>query len=97
MEPLFEPLSAVLTILALIIAGGIFSLFIHALDSCQITRLEKETGGIYRSLIKEFKDPKKLSLSCRIWINALKITASLIAGMTVMRFCAAKNISQYTL
>jgi len=88
-----ETLPAVLTILILIITSGIFSLFKYAFDSCQITRLEKETGGIYRSVIKEIKDPKKLSLACRIWINMLKITASLIAGMTVMRFCTGKDIS----
>jgi len=88
------PLPAVLTILALIIISGIFSLFDFALDSCRKTRLEKEAGKLYRSVQKAHDNRRKLSFACRLWVNILRITAAIITGTTVMRYFEAAQISR---
>jgi len=79
-------LPAILIILALIITSGIFSLFEFSLGSCRKLRLEKEQKKIYRSILIELENPKKLTLVCRLWINIIRILAAIIAGLTVMRY-----------
>jgi putative hemolysin len=81
-----EGVSAALTVLALITAGGFFSIFDSALCACRRTRLEKESGKSYKAILKITENPKNILTACRLWSNALKITAVLITGMTVMRF-----------
>jgi putative hemolysin len=81
-----EGVSAALTVLALIIAGGFFSLFDSALCACRRTRLEKESGKSYKAILKMIENPKNILTACRLWSNTLKITAALITGMIVMRF-----------
>ena len=90
-----SPLPAVLTVLALIITSGIFSLFDSALDSCRETRLEKEAGKLYRSVLKAYEDRRKLSLACHLWINILRITAAIITGTAVMRYFEAARAGRW--
>jgi len=83
-----ENLSAALTVFALIIAGGFFSIFDSALRACRKTRLEKESRKSCKAVLKTIENPKNILTACRLWSGALKITAALIAGMTVMRSSA---------
>ena len=89
-----NPLSAFLTIASLIFLSGIFSLFDYSFASCQITRLEKEISRFYRRVLKERQNPVKLQLSCRIWINMLRITASFITGAAVIRHVTETDASK---
>jgi putative hemolysin len=79
-------LTANLTALVLILASGIFSLFDSAAVFCRKSRLEKEHGNLYRSLLKTLENPRKLSIICRLWINILRILAAFFTGFGVMRF-----------
>ena len=63
----------ILIIFALIILIGVFSLFDSALRLCRKTRLEKEDSKRYKALLKALENPHKLSLSCRLWGNILKV------------------------
>jgi putative hemolysin len=80
-----EPFPASLIVLALIIFSGIFSLFDYAIDFCKKSRLEKEQKKIYKSVLKVFENPEKLSLVCRLWINILRILAASIVILAIMR------------
>jgi putative hemolysin len=80
-----NPYSTALTVLLLIIISGIISLFYSAFITCRKTRLEKETGSFYRSVLKAQENPKKLLLACRLWINILRIFAAFLAGMIIVR------------
>jgi putative hemolysin len=80
-----NPYPTVLTVLLLIIASGIIVLFYSAFTACRKTRLEKETAKRYRSVLKAQKNPKKLLLACRLWINILRILAAFLSGMIIMR------------
>jgi putative hemolysin len=73
-------------IFALIIFSGLFSLFDSALNLCRKPRLQRETRGLYRSVLKALENPRVLTLTCRFWINILRILAAVLAGMSVMRF-----------
>ncbi|MCL2244700.1 MAG: hemolysin family protein [Treponema sp.] len=84
-------LSAILIILALIIVSGVFTLFDFSLGSCRKLRLEKEQKNIYRSVLKELENKKKITLSCRLWVNFLRILAAAIAGLTVMRYSSGMS------
>ncbi|MDR1839857.1 MAG: hemolysin family protein [Treponema sp.] len=92
-----HPLPAVLTVFALIIVSGIFSLFDSAITFCRKTRLEKETGNLYRSVLKVYENRRDLSLACYLWINLLRITAAFITGMSVMRYFETAQISRFTI
>jgi len=92
-----HPLPAVLTVFVLIIASGIFSLFDSAITFCRKTRLEKETGNLYRSVLKVYENRRDLSLACYLWINLLRITAAFITGMSVMRYFETAQISRFTI
>jgi Hemolysins and related proteins containing CBS domains len=81
-----EPFSAFLIVLALILFSGLFSFFDYALGFCKKSRLEKEHGKIYKSVLRAFENPRKLSLVCRSWINLLRIFAAFFTGFTVMRY-----------
>jgi putative hemolysin len=81
-----NPLSAYLTAFILILASGIFSLFDSAIGFCRKSRLEKEHGSLYRSVLKTLENPRKLSIVCRLWINILRILAAFFTGFGVMRF-----------
>jgi len=81
-----ENLSAAITVFALIIVSGIFSVFDCALRACRKTRLEKESGKSCKAILKIIENPQNILTACRLWSSALKITAALIAGITVMRF-----------
>jgi putative hemolysin len=63
----------ILVTFALIITGGVFSLFHSALKLCRKTRLEKEDSKKYKAVLKVMEDPQKLSLSCRLWGNIFKV------------------------
>jgi putative hemolysin len=80
-----NPYLAALTVLLLIIASGIIALFYSAFTVCRKTRLEKETGRFYRSVLKAQENPKKLLLACRLWINILRIFAAFLSGMIIIR------------
>ncbi|MDR0487236.1 MAG: hemolysin family protein [Treponema sp.] len=73
-------------IFALIIFSGLFSLFDSALNLCRKPRLQRETRRLYRSVLKAMENPRVLTLTCRFWINILRILAAVLAGMSVMRF-----------
>jgi putative hemolysin len=81
-----NPLSANLTALFLILASGFFSLFDSAIGFCRKSRLEKEQGNAYKSVLKTLENPRKFSIVCRLWINILRILAAFFAGFGVMRF-----------
>jgi len=70
-----DPYLSVLILLtfALIILSGVFSLFDSALRLCRKTRLEKEESKRYKAVLKALENPHKLSLSCRLWGNILKV------------------------
>ena len=87
-------LPAVLIVLALIITSGIFSLFDFSLGSCRKSRMEKEQGKFYRSVLKALENPKKLSLVCWLWINIFRILAAMFAGFTIMRYLETAWISR---
>ncbi|MCL2810097.1 MAG: hemolysin family protein [Treponema sp.] len=55
--------------------SGVFTLFNSALSLCRKTRLEKEQGKRYKTVLKILEDPEKLKLSCRLWNNIFKIYA----------------------
>ncbi|MDR0286650.1 MAG: hemolysin family protein [Clostridiales bacterium] len=80
-----DPFPAILIVLALILFSGLFSLFDYAIGFCKRSRLEKEQGNIYKSVLKAFENPKKLSLVCRSWINILRILAAFFTVSAVMR------------
>jgi len=63
----------ILIVFALIILSGVFSLFDSALRLCRKTRLEKEESKRYKAVLKALENPHKLSLSCRLWSNILKV------------------------
>jgi putative hemolysin len=88
-----DPLPASLTIILLIIASGIFSLFDYALASCRKTRLEKEGGKLYKSVLKVYENPQKLSLACKLWTNILRVFAAFLFGMIVMQKLLAAQSS----
>jgi putative hemolysin len=73
-------------VFALITFSGFFTLFDSALSSCRKPRLQKETGHIYRSLLKTLENPRELTLTCRFWISLLRILSGILAGINVMRF-----------
>ena len=89
-----DPLPAVLIVLTLIITSGIFSLFDFSLGSCRKSRLEKEQGKLYRSVLKALENPKKLSLVCRLWTNMFRILAAIFIGFTITRNLEAAQISR---
>jgi len=75
----------ILIVFALIILIGVFSLFDSALRLCRRTRLEKEESKLYKAVLKALENPHKLSLSCRLWSNILKVP---------LFFCALFIISE---
>jgi len=79
-----EPYTEFLLVFLLIIVSGIFSLFYFSFTACRKTRLEKETGNSYRSILKAMENPQKLLLACRLWINILRIFAAFLSGMIIM-------------
>jgi putative hemolysin len=89
-----DPIPATLTVIALIIASGFFSLFDSALGFCRKTRLEKEHNKKYLSLLETFENPQKLTLACRLWINIIRIFAAFFTGMIVMRILITLPISR---
>jgi putative hemolysin len=92
-----EPFSAVLIALALIIFSGLFSLFDYAIGFCKKSRLEKEQGKIYKSVLKTFEKPGELSLVCRAWINILRILAAFFTGFAVFTGSADTRYSEAAL
>ena len=72
-----ELLPACLTVFALIIASGIFCLFDSALGFCRKTRLEKEQGKKYKSVLLALEKQQMYSLACRLWISILRVFAAL--------------------
>jgi|TergutMp193P3_1026864.scaffolds.fasta_scaffold06575_2 putative hemolysin len=91
-----DVLSAFLTVIAIIIASGIFSLFDSALVLCRKSRLEKEHGKFYKAVLKTLEDPKKLSLACRLWINILRIFAAFFTGFAVMRYFESAQLGRFS-
>jgi len=81
-----EPFPALIIVLALILFSGLFSLYDYAIGFCKKSRLEKEPGKKYKSVLRAFENPRKLSLVCRLWINILRILAAFFTGLAVMRF-----------
>ena len=86
-------MGAAFSILALIILSGIFSLFVSALNQCRKTRLEKESGKLYKPVINALANPAKICAECRVWINLLRIASAFIAGYTAARFYGVSHHS----
>ncbi len=80
------PLYTILTVLALVLLSGIFSLFDSAFSACRKPRVEKKQGKRYEAVFKELQNPKKLFLVCRCWVNILRIFAAFFSGFGVMRY-----------
>jgi len=72
---------SILIILAFIIASGVFTLFDSALICCRKTRLEKESDGQFKAVLKILENPQNISLSCRLWSNLLKVAAVIFGGI----------------
>ncbi|MCL2213898.1 MAG: hemolysin family protein [Treponema sp.] len=74
-----------LTILsfAFIITSGVFALFISALDMCRKSRIEKEHGKYYKTLLNTLENPQGILLSSRLWINLLRILAAVFLGIII--------------
>jgi len=89
-----DPFPAIFSALTLIITSGIFSLFDFSLGICRKSRLEKEPGKLYRSVLKALENPKKLSLVCRLWINILRILAAIFTGFAIIRHLETAQISR---
>jgi putative hemolysin len=87
-------LPSILIIVALILFSGIFSLFEFAFGSCRKSRIEKEQGKIYKSVLKALENPKKLFLTCVLWINILRILAAFFAGFCVMHYLVNAHINR---
>jgi putative hemolysin len=68
-------IQALLFSFLLIILSGFFSLFDYAHGMCRKSRLEKEKKKKYASVIKALEKSRMYSLSCRIWINVLRVLA----------------------
>jgi len=77
---------ALLIAFALTLFSGVFSLFDYALIFCKKSRLEKEQGKIYKSVLKAFENPRKLSLVCLSWINLSRILAAFFTIFAVIRY-----------
>ena len=93
LEPwsLIEPRLTVFIILALIILSGLFSLFDSALTACRKPRLQKQahegkTGRLYGAVLAALDNPRILTLTCRLWINLLRILAAFLAAFCVMQY-----------
>jgi putative hemolysin len=89
-----EPLPSILIVIALILFSSIFSLFDYAFGSCRKSRIEKERGKIYKSVLKALEKPGKLSLTCKLWINILRILAAFFAGFCVMHYLADPHVNR---
>ena len=86
-----EPWPTVFIILALIILSGAFSLFDSAFNACRRPRLQKEaregkTRRLYKAVLNALDNPRILTLTCRLWINILRILAVFLATFGVMRY-----------
>ena len=85
-----DPLSAIIIILALIVISCFFSLFDYALNACRRPRLQKEVLGpyrhIYEPVLKTLENPRVLTLTCRFWINMIRILAAFLAGISFVRY-----------
>jgi len=91
-----DPYPELLKVFLLIIASGIFSLFDSSFTACRKTRLEKETGKSYRSVLKAQENPRKLLLACRLWINIFRIFAAFLSGMIITRILETIKAGQQT-
>ncbi|MCL2230866.1 MAG: hemolysin family protein [Treponema sp.] len=80
MDPYF--LILIFSFFIVILLSGVFTLFDSALLYCRKTRLEKESGKKYRTVLKTLENPQNISLACRLWSNILK-TISVILGVYV--------------
>jgi len=81
-----EPFPALIIVIALILFSGFFSLFDYALGFCKKSRLEKQKKKIYKTVLKAFENPRRLSLVCRSWINISRILAAFFTGFAVIRY-----------
>jgi len=81
-----EPFPAIIIVVALILFSGFFSLFDYAIVFCKKTRLEKERGKVYKSVLKTIENPRKLSLVCRSWINLTRTLAAFVMGFAVIHY-----------
>jgi putative hemolysin len=66
--------------IALVIAGGMFILFIISLGCCRRSRLEKENKKQYKAVLKLLENPRNLIFACRLWNNILKVIAVFTAA-----------------
>ncbi|MDR0503685.1 MAG: hemolysin family protein [Treponema sp.] len=81
-----EPLPLIFTVLGLVLASGIFTLFDSALVLCRRSRLEKENGKFYMAVLAILDKEKNILFACRIWINILRIFAAFFTGFFAMRY-----------
>jgi len=86
-----DPWSTVFIILALIVLSGFFSLFDSAFTSCRKPRLQKEsregkTRRLYGAVLNALDNPRILTLTCRLWINILRILAVFSAAFGVIHY-----------
>ncbi|MCL2759056.1 MAG: hemolysin family protein [Treponema sp.] len=72
----------ILILLVLIIISGIFSLFNSALGLCRKSRLEKEQGKHYKTVIKTLENPRIIFFTCRLWIIIFN-ASSVCFGMVI--------------
>jgi putative hemolysin len=75
----------------LIILSGFFSFFDSAFNACRKPRLQKEaregkTKWLYGAVLNALDNPRILTLTCRLWINILRILAVFLASFSVMRY-----------
>jgi len=73
---------------AFILLSGFFSLFISALESCKKTRLEKEQSKRYKAVLLILDNPHTIIVSCRLWINILRLVAAFSAALCTVYLSA---------
>jgi putative hemolysin len=86
--PRQEPLSQILIILAVILAGGFFALFENVLISARKSRLRAMAEGgekKYRRALDAAENPEPFLSASRIWIAFLRILAGLLGGFNLIR------------
>ncbi|MCL2805884.1 MAG: hemolysin family protein [Treponema sp.] len=76
----------------LIILSAVFSLFDSALGFCRKSRLEKESGKRYKAVLVTLENPKRISLTCRLWINILRVFAAFWAGISASYIAVYNDI-----
>jgi len=78
-----DPLISIFILIAIgsVIISGVFSLFISALVLSRKSRLEKEQGNKFKSVLKTLETPHNILSACRLWRIFLWVLASFASAL----------------